>query len=356
MAKTLTVDQLASHLGATVRGDGSRAVSGCATLDDAGPQHVSFLSNRKYIRKLSTSSAGVIVISPKDVELAGDQQTLLIADDPYYAFRQAMVELVGQRQHPAPGISEAASIASSAALGEDCHVGPGAVIADHAKLGSRCVIYPGCYVGRDVTLGDDCVLYPNVSIYEQCVLGNRVHIHSGTVVGHDGFGYATHACDGQPPAHHKIPQIGNVVIEDDVEIGGNCTIDRAAMGSTHIGQGTKISNLVSIGHGCKLGKHNLIVGLVGMAGSTETGDYVVIGGQAGVAGHLKIGDGAQIAAHSGIASDLPGGEQYGGAPAAPWPIAKRQMLAASRLPDMVATVRKMEKRIAELEAKLGGEA
>ncbi|MFP4144139.1 MAG: UDP-3-O-(3-hydroxymyristoyl)glucosamine N-acyltransferase [Phycisphaeraceae bacterium] len=347
----MTARQLADHIGARLRGDGSTPLTGCATLDQAGPGDVSFLANRKYASQLATTQAGAVVLSPDDADRY-QGPAALIADDPYFAFREAMVALAGFREQPPPGIDERAVIDAAATLGEDCHVGAFAVVAAGAVVGDRCVIYPGCYVGPDAKIGDDCILYPSVTVYDRCELGSRVTLHAGCVIGQDGFGYATHANAGGAPAHHKIPQTGNAVVEDDVEMGANCSVDRASMGSTVIGRGTKFSNSVTIGHGTRVGKYNLFVAQVGLAGSVVTGDYVVMGGQVGVAGHLRIGDGVQIAAQSGVMHDLEANTQYGGSPARPFTETKRQLLAMGRLPDLLGSVRKLEKRVAELEARI----
>lgn len=348
---SLTAQQLAHRIGAQVHGDAEVVLHGCAGLDEAGPGELSFLANRKYVKQLKQSRAAAVVLGENDLELAGDR-TVLVADDPYYAFRNAVVELVGFHRHPHPSVSEQASVADSAVIGDGCHIGPFAVIEEGARLGERCVIYPGAYVGEGVRMGSQCVLYPNVTIYHGCVLGDRVTLHSGCSIGQDGFGYATHSGTDGLTVHHKIPCTGVAVIEDDVEMGACCSVDRATVGSTVVGAGTKLSNNVTIGHGCKVGRHNLLVAQVGLAGSTRTGDYVVMGGQVGAAGHIEIGDGAQFAAQSGIATDMPGGTRYGGAPAVPLPQAKRQYLALSRLPELINTVRRLQKRLDELERRL----
>ena len=224
---------------------------------------------------------------------------------------------------------------------------PMACVAAGARVGRRCVIYPYCFVGPDAVVGDDCVLFPNVTVYDRCVLGDRVVLHAGCVIGQDGFGYATY--EGK---HWKIPQTGNVVVEDDVEMGAGCVVDRATVGSTRIGLGTKFSDLVAIGHGAVIGKHNLLVAQVGIAGSSQTGDYVVMGGQVGVAGHLKIGDMARIAAKAGVKDDLPAHGQYGGQPAQPFGQTKRSLVAVARLPELIQAFRKLQKRVAELESQM----
>ncbi|MEX0654927.1 MAG: UDP-3-O-(3-hydroxymyristoyl)glucosamine N-acyltransferase [Phycisphaeraceae bacterium] len=351
----MTAQELADRIGATVQGDGGVEVTGCATLEAAGPDDVTFLVNRKYARLLQSTQAGAVVLSADDAKVAGER-TVLVADDPYYAFRQAMVALVGFRQQPEPGVSELASVAGSATVGEGCYIGPFVAIDEGAVVGDRCVLYPHTYVGRDAKVGDGCILHPGVTVYDKCVLGNRVTLHAGCSIGQDGFGYATHGQTGEPPVHHKIPPAGNAVVEDDVELGAHCSVDRATMGSTVIGRGSKFSNSVTIGHGAKVGPHNLLVAQVGIAGSATTGAYVAIGGQVGVAGHLHIGDQSQIAAKAGVIHDLPGNNQYGGAPAQVFADTKRQVLALAKLPDMVTEFRKLRKRVAELEAKLAGQS
>ncbi len=343
-----TLEQLAQQIGAEVRGDPTALVLRCAGLEEAGPEDVSFLANRKYAKLLSTTKAAAVIISAAEAELA-DGLTLLVADDPYFAFRQAVVALHGFRQHPEPqGAGDARQwIDPSASVGQDCTLFPMTYIAAGAKIGHRCVIYPYCFVGPDAVIGDDCVLFPNVTVYDGCVLGDRVVLHAGCVIGQDGFGYATHR-----GRHCKIPQIGNVVIEDDVEMGACCVVDRATVGSTRVGQGTKFSDLVAIGHGARIGAHNLLVAQVGIAGSSQTGTHVVMGGQAGVAGHIKIGDMAQIAAKAGVKDDLPANGQYGGQPAQPFHQTKRSLVAVSRLPDLVQDFRKLQKRVAELESQI----
>ncbi|MGA3066755.1 MAG: LpxD N-terminal domain-containing protein, partial [Tepidisphaeraceae bacterium] len=227
-----TIAELAEKIGAVVIGDGSASVSSIQTLEEAQPGQVSFLSNPKYAKLLATTRASA-VIAPRD--LRSDRVTLLHTGDPYYAFMKAMIFLHGHRQHPHRGVHPAAHVDST------------------AKIGAGCVLYPGAYVGPRAVLGNDCVLYPNAVVYDDCVLGDRVTLHAGAVVGQDGFGYATHKGE-----HHKIPTVGNVILEDDVEIGANVAIQRATLGSTVIGKGTKMSDLISIGHGAKIGPAGLM--------------------------------------------------------------------------------------------------
>lgn len=340
----MRLDDLARRIGAELRGDGARVVRRCAALDAADDQAVTFIANQKYARLLKKSQAAAAIISQDNAGRAPEGMTLLVADDPYYAFQQAVVALHGFRAQPPPGVSDLAVIEDGVEVGGDCSVGPFAVIRRGAKLGDRCVIHPHCVIGPDVRLGADCILYPGVVIYEDCVLGARVILHAGCVVGTDGFGFATHR-----GAHHKIPQVGRVEIGDDVELGANTVVQRGTAGPTVIAAGTKMSDLVNIGHGSRIGRGNLIVSQVGVAGSVTTGDYVAMGGQAGVAGHLTIGNQAQIAAKSGIVTDVPAGAQYGGSPAIPLSDAKRVGMEVIRLPELVARLRELEKRLAGLE-------
>lgn len=342
----MTVAQLAERTGATPAGrDAADAVvDHCASLDEAGPGAVTFLVNRKYADRLKTTRATAVIVG-KGVE--APEQTLLVADDPYFAFRNAVVALHGFREHPRfdeSPISPQAVVHPSARLGEGCVVHPFAVIGPGARLGRNCVVYPHCFIGTDATLGDDCVLHPSVTVYDRCVIGDRVTLHAGCVIGQDGFGYATHAGE-----HHKIPQVGHVVIEDDVEMGANCSIDRATVGATVIGRGTKFSDCVTIGHGCHVGTHNLYVAMVGLAGSVTTGDYVAMGGQVGVAGHLRIGSHVQIAATSGIMDDIPDNTQVGGTPALPLIQAKRIHLSTLRLPELINRLKHLERQVEKLQ-------
>ena len=341
----LTVTALAAAISATLRGDGSATISRCAPIDEAGPGDLTFVANQKYARLLKKTSAAAAIVAPQNVARAPDSLTLLIADDPYFAFREAVVALHGFRQHPAPEIASTACVHPSAKIGKDCHVGPFAVVAAGATLGDRCVLYPHAVLGPGSTLGPDTVLYPNVTVYENVSIGARVIIHAGSVIGTDGFGFATHAGE-----HHKIPQVGSVVIEDDVEIGANCCIQRATVGLTRIGRGTKMSDLLDIGHGATVGRHNLLVSQVGIAGSACTGDYVAIGGQSGVAGHLTVGKAAQVAARSGVATDIPPNAQYGGSPAIQMDQAKRVGMEVVRLPQIVQQLQDLSQRLERLES------
>lgn len=344
-----TLQKLAERIGARIEGDGSIQVTGCAPIEVATSDQITFLANAKYVRHLDTTQAAAVLIDTKTA--CPGHLTRLVCDDPYFAFRNLMIELYGFRQHPPPandhlaGVSTQAIIHPESTIGEGAVIHPCAVVERGAVVGKNTILYPGVFVGPDARIGEDCILYPNVVIYDQCTLGDRVTLHSSTVIGQDGFGYATN--DG---VHHKIPQAGIVVIEDDVELGAGCAIERSAMGETRIGSGTKFADLISIGHGTTIGSHCLFVSLCGISGSVDIGNHVVIGGQVGVVGHLRIGNGVQVMAKSGVVSDVPDGMKVGGAPAVPYTTAKKNALAGAGLYELVKRVRKLEREIASLKA------
>ena len=346
----MTLEQLAAKIGATLEGGQGRTVTGCAPIDKAGPDEITFLVNPRYAKYLETTKAAAVIIG-KSVQCPNGVARL-IADEPYFAFRLAMIELHGERQHPQvmadnkDGISRHALVHPTASVGQGCAIHANVVIEAGATIGRNCVLYPGVYIGAKATLGSGCVLFPNVVVYENCRLGNRVTLHANTVIGHDGFGYATHK-----GAHHKIPQTGIVVIGDDVDMGASCAIERSAMGETRIGRGTKFADLISIGHGTTMGEHCLIVSLVGISGSVDVGNYVALGGQVGVVGHLRIGNMVQAAGKAAIVSDVPDGAKIGGIPAIDIEKAKRNALAGLELYELSKRVKKLEKALGKEETK-----
>ena len=346
----MKLSELAQQVDSTLHGDGEAQVTGCAGIRDAGPNEVTFLANSKYQAHLATTKAAAVFVRESDP--CPDGLTRLVCEDPYFGFRNAMILLHGHRVHPqviddrGDGISRQSTVHPEAAIGEGTRIHPNVTIECGAQVGTGCHLYPGVYIGPDVTIGNDCILYPNVAIYDRCRLGNRVTVHACSAIGNDGFGYATHA-----GAHHKIPQSGITVLEDDVEIGSNCAIERAALGETVVGAGTKFADLISIGHGTTIGKHCLLVSLVGIAGSVDVGDYVALGGQTGVAGHLRIGNQVQALAKTGIVGDVPDGSTVGGAPAVDADTAKRNALAAMNLAELVKRVRSMERKLAKMDQR-----
>jgi UDP-3-O-[3-hydroxymyristoyl] glucosamine N-acyltransferase len=324
----MTLQELAGKISATVAGGAaataSAEVTSCSTLEEAGPGQLSFLANPKYLKQLETTRATAVVVAPGMTTDRGDL-VLLQAKDPYYAFMQAVVHLHGYRKHPHEGTH------------------PQAYVDPTATVGEGTVIYPGAFVGPRARIGRDCILYANAVIYDDCVLGDRVTVHAGSAVGVDGFGYAT-----QQGVHHKIPQTGNVVLEDDVEIGANCAIQRATLGSTVIGKGSKFGDLIDIGHGTKVGPHALFVGLVGIAGSVTIGHHCTIGGQAGMTGHLKIGDNVSVAAQAGIHTSIPDQTAVVGAPALPIARGRRVLAIMTQLPELLDRIRQLEQKVEEL--------
>jgi UDP-3-O-[3-hydroxymyristoyl] glucosamine N-acyltransferase len=336
-------DLLAQHgLEATVRGNPDRRVARVATLEEAGPDEISFLSNPKYTKLLQTTQAGAVVVKP-DVTTP-DQLDCLCSAEPYAAITACIVALHGYRQHPPPPTGrDAPQIHPSAEVGPNATIHPGATIAADVVIGADAVIYPGCYIGPRCRIGNRALLYPNVVIYDDCLLGDRVTLHAGTVIGNDGLGYAP--VNGR---WVKIPQIGIVEIEDDVEIGANCSIDRATLGRTKIGRGTKMSNLIAVGHGTHIGEHCMIVAQVGLAGSVDVGDHVTMAGQVGVVGHVRIGDNATIGAKAGVVNNVPDGATYLGQPAIPIANMKRQAACLHKLPQLVRTVNRLDREMKEI--------
>ena len=335
-----TLQEIARYLGGSVSGDGGILISGLATLDDAGEGQLTFLANPKYASKVATTSASAVLL-PEGGNAHG--HNAIFHPNPYLAFAKLLTLF-----YTAPaawlGVMPGAFVAEGVKMGGDVSVYPGVSIAPGVVLGNRVTLHPGVVLYPGVTLGDDVTLYANVSVRERCRIGNRVTIHDGSVIGSDGFGYAP---DGN--SWYKIPQIGIVVIEDDVEIGANSVIDRAALEVTRIGRGTKIDNLVQIGHNCIIGEECMIVSQVGISGSTQLGNHVIMGGQVGVAGHVKIGDNVMIAGQSGVTGNLSANLKVSGSPAIPHREWLKSSTLVPRLPELKKTVGDLEKRVAELE-------
>ena len=338
MAKKLK--ELAEHVGGVIVGDENIEIIGAATLTEACPGDISFLANPKYEKEMRSTAASAVVVGP---DVTNTQHALIRCGDPYYAFMQIVVLLHGYREHEKVGISERASVAESAQIGENVDIHDFVVISSDVEIGANSRIYPNCTIGPGTRIGRDCTIYPNVTIYDGCTIGDRVTIHSGSVIGQDGFGYATH--DG---IHHKIPQIGGVIIEDDVEIGANCAIDRGTLGDTVIGRGSKFSNLIAIGHNTRIGPHSLLVAQVGIAGSVKIGHHCVFGGQVGVVGHINIGDNVKIGAQAGVTNDIPDGKAVVGSPALPITQAKRSYTLLKDLPAFRRKLRELEKNLGDL--------
>jgi UDP-3-O-[3-hydroxymyristoyl] glucosamine N-acyltransferase len=337
-----TLGELAGALGAILDGDATRRVTGVAGLESAGPDHISFLTDLRYGDAARASRAGAFLAPTGAPALPAP--VLRCA-----APQEALITLLGLFHPPrprTPGIDPTAVVARDATLDPSVWVGPFVVIESGAVVGAGASLHAGAFVGAGVVIGEESTIYQRVTLREGVRLGRRVIIHPGAVLGADGFGYAAGA-DGL----RKIPQVGGVVIEDDVEIGANVTIDRATVGDTVIGRGTKIDNLVQVGHNVRIGEHAVLVAQVGISGSSRLGRGVVLAGQVGIADHVTVGDGVMIGAQSGVAVDLPAGEKYFGTPARPHTQAKRIMFAEERLPDLLRRVRDLERRLARLEGR-----
>jgi UDP-3-O-[3-hydroxymyristoyl] glucosamine N-acyltransferase len=337
--KTKTLKELAEHVGGRVIGDPKLLIREASTLDKAGTGEITFLSNPKYESLVKTTRASAVIVQ-KEVD---SPAALLVAEDPYYAFMQIVVLLHGHREHPKVGVSPQAHIAPTAQMGPECQVNHGVTISEHVKTGKNCYFYPGVFIGPNVRIGDDCIFYPNAVVYDGTQIGNRVIIQSNASVGQDGFGFATHKGE-----HHKIPQIGRVILEDDVEIGAGCAIERGTLDDTVIGRGSKIGDLVAIGHGTKVGPGCLLVPQVGIAGSAVIGHHVVMGGQVGVVGHIKVGNMVKIAAKSGVINNVPDGATIGGTPAIDVTAAKRAYALIECLPEMRKKLKELDRRLSKL--------
>jgi UDP-3-O-[3-hydroxymyristoyl] glucosamine N-acyltransferase len=332
-----TLGEIAEYVGARLVGDPTTAIRAANTLGNAREGDISFLANRKYEKQVETTKASAVIVR-RPIE--GVAVALLMSEDPYYAFMQVMVLLHGYRQHAQTGISPRAGIHETATIGPGCRIYDFATVAANARVGEGCVIYPCAFVGEGTVLGDHCIIYPNVTIYDGCVVGSRVTIHANSTVGVDGFGYATHKGE-----HHKIPQVGRVVVEDDVEIGSSCSIERGTLDDTVIGKGSKFADQVAIGHGTKVGAYCLLVSQVGIAGSTTVGHHCVLGGQVGVVGHITIGNNVTIGAQAGVVNSIPDGATVFGAPAIDANQARRAYTTLQHLPEMRQDIRRLDRKL-----------
>jgi UDP-3-O-[3-hydroxymyristoyl] glucosamine N-acyltransferase len=341
-----TLGEIAQLLQGELNGPPEFNVSGIQALTAAGPDEISFAVGSRYGEKVEKSMAGALIL-PKDWPYLLDRPSILVKD-PYLAYALIASAFL-DKPFSALGVSPEAHVGSNCEIDRNVSIYPGVFIGDRVHVGPYVTLHPGVYVGNDVCIEDKTTLYPNVVVYKGCRLGKRVAVHAGTVIGSDGFGYARRG-----ESHVKIPQIGIVVIEDDVEIGANVTIDRAALGETRIGRGTKIDNLVQVGHNVSIGADSLLVAFVGIAGSTRIGKGVVLGGQVGVVGHIELGDRVMVGAQSGVTKSLAAGEVVTGSPAMPHRLFLRVESALKRLPEMVKQVRDLKERIDKLEDKLSG--
>ena len=348
MKKTVSLRELALMVGGDIVGDQDLQIHGFGPLESAGPGEMSFLVKAGKTELIEQSSASAFLV-PESITVS--DKTVVRVKDPYLASALIQNHLLKKDFEPR-GISERAFVGDGCTIPEAVSIGPMAVLGDRVRLGERVEIGAGTVIGDEVTIGDDCIIKPNVSIAQQCEIGNRVIIHSGTVVGSDGYGYAT---DNR--GHHvKRPQLGVVRIDDDVEIGANCCIDRATFGVTWIKSGTKIDNLVQVAHNVIIGENSLLVAQVGISGSVTLGRNVVFGGQAGAAGHQTIGDGTMVAGKSAVHGDKPAGSRLSGVPAIEAGQWFKAATAFTKLPEILRDVRKLKKDLARISEKEGKES
>jgi len=340
-----TLAELAQLCGAVVDGDAARTIDGPAALADAGPREISFLANPRYTPQLATTRAGAVVVARNCASQRADL-VLLRCDDPNRAFTAVVEAFAPRDPAPAPGVHPSAFVETGARVDPTASIGPNCTIASGASVGARSQLVAGVSIGRDAVVGEDCVLHPAVVLYARVRVGSRVLIHAGTVLGSDGFGF-----EPTRTGWVKIPQCGTVLVEDDVEIGANVTVDRARFGVTRIGRGVKIDNLVQVGHNVDVGDGALLIAQVGIAGSTRVGKRAILAGQVGVAGHATIGDGARVGAQSGVSGEVPAGADYFGTPARPRADELRIWSLTGKLPDMSKRIKDLERRLAQLDGR-----
>lgn len=343
MAVRKQLREIAAHVGGTVVGDADVFVSNMRGIDEAGEGDITFISNPKYRDRLEETRASAILVSPG---ITSHQKNLIVTKDPYSAMAMVLELLYPEENIPA-GISGDAFIEMGAEIGEDVAIYPGVYVGRGARIGSGAVLYPGVFVGSDAAVGENSVLYPNVVVYKGCRIGKRVTLHAGVIIGADGFGFANPGADNR-----KVPQVGIVQIDDDVEVGANTTIDRGTLGKTWIKRGVKIDNLVQIAHNVVIGENSIIVAQVGISGSTKLGASVILGGQAGLVGHITIGDNVMVAAQSGVREDVAPGQIVSGSPNMPHGNWLRTQACLPRLPEMRKTVNSLLKRIERLEEEV----
>jgi UDP-3-O-[3-hydroxymyristoyl] glucosamine N-acyltransferase len=335
--------EIAEYLGGTVVGDGDVQIHDIRGIDEAGKGDLTFIANPKYRKKLESTGASAVIVGP-DTEAS--DKNLLVVDDPYASMARALA-LFYPEEKPLSGISEEAWVESDATIAEGAVVYPGVYIGRNVRIGRGTVLYPGVVIGNNSVIGEDSVLHPNVALYRKSRIGNRVILHAGVIVGSDGFGFANPGRENL-----KVSQVGFVQIDDDVEVGANCTIDRGTLGKTWIQRGVKIDNLVQIGHNVVIGENSIIVAQVGISGSTKLGKSVILGGQAGLVGHISIGDNVMVAAKSGVHKDIPPNQIISGAPNMPHNEWLRIQASIPKLPEMRKTVSSLLKKIGELEREI----
>jgi UDP-3-O-[3-hydroxymyristoyl] glucosamine N-acyltransferase len=344
---TATVSQLATLVRGQLVGDGSLEIRGARPLADAGPGDITFLEDERYAKQLRASPASAALVGPHFRKNATPEQALatIEVEDPLGAFLAVREHLGGPRAARWTGVHPQSHVAPTARIGADVAIHPFAYVGDGAVVGDGCTLHPGAVVGARCVLGSGVTLHPHAVLYEGTRLGDRAEIHAGTVIGGDGFGYRL-----QDGLHVKVPQTGWVEVGPDVEIGANCTIDRGTFEATVIGEGSKIDNLVMIGHNNRIGRHNILCGQVGIAGSCKTGDYVIMAGQAGIKDHVEIGDRSIVGAQAGVHRNIPAGQQVLGSPAIPIKEQRHIFAMIARLPEMHRQLRELSAQVTLLMA------
>lgn len=346
---TESVETLAARVNGTIRGDRSRIIDDAAAIESASPSAITFVLNQSQVSRLKDCQAGAILMTAAIADSLGEKTEFsrIVVDDAQAAFQAILPLFRNVRGRPARKISPHAHIHPTAKIGSNCHIAAGVSIGEDAVVGSDCDLHPGVVVGDGCQIGTDTVLHANVVLYHDVQVGSRVIIHAGAVIGADGFGYRFAA-----GRFEKIPQLGTVHIHDDVEIGACATVDRGAIGPTIVGEGTKLDNLVMIGHNCELGRHNVFASQVGMAGSCRTGDYVRLGGQVGIRDHVQLHTGCSVGAKAGVVKDVPAGETWLGAPATHEMEQKRLVVAMRRVPDMKDQLHDLVTKMAGMAAEI----
>lgn len=338
----MTLGEIAAFLGGAVVGAEDVLISDIRSIEEAGDGDITFVANKKYLKQLQGTRASAVIVS---AQVTAEGKNLVVVDDPYSAFGK-LLGLFYPSDHGRSGVAADAYIEDGVEVSPEATIFPRAFISRGARVGRGAVIYPGVFIGNNVSIGEDSVLYANVSVYHSCVIGSRVTLHSGVIVGADGFGFSSPGA-----GNHKVPQVGFVQIDDDVEIGANTTIDRATLGKTWIQRNVKIDNLVQIAHNVVIGENSVIVAQVGISGSTKVGRGVMIGGQTGIVGHISIGDHVMIAASSKIHKSIKSGEIVGGAPQMPYKEWLEVEACRSKLPRMRATLQELVKKVDDLQKK-----
>jgi UDP-3-O-[3-hydroxymyristoyl] glucosamine N-acyltransferase len=340
----VNLTQIAQWIDAKIEGNEDIEITGLAKIEEAQSGHLSFIANPKYAKYIESTNASAVLV---DQDFPETDKTVLRVGNPYFAFLTLAQKFYQQAPQVDAGIHETAIIGQDTVVGDECSIGAYVVIGKDCFIGKGTTIFPGTFIGDRVKMGENCLVYPNVSIREECQIGNNCILHMGAVVGSDGFGYAF-----EGGKFHKLPQMGIVVLEDDVELGANITIDRATMGETRIQKGAKLDNLIQIAHNVQIGQHTALAAQTGISGSTKLGSYVQVGGQAGFAGHLTIGDQAKIGAQAGITKSIPDGGFYSGYPARPFRQEMREHASLAKLPGMLKRFKELEAKVEELEARL----